>query len=61
MAVKTTGVETLRLCRDMVDDVILVDNDEICMAIKDIFEDTRSITEPSGGECRTFVPTCGRR
>eukprot|EP00614_Pseudopedinella_elastica_P010237 CAMPEP_0172596334 /NCGR_PEP_ID=MMETSP1068-20121228/16092_1 /TAXON_ID=35684 /ORGANISM="Pseudopedinella elastica, Strain CCMP716" /LENGTH=553 /DNA_ID=CAMNT_0013395299 /DNA_START=145 /DNA_END=1806 /DNA_ORIENTATION=+ len=48
VAVKTTGTETLRIARDLVDDVILVDTDEICVAIKDIFEDTRSITEPSG-------------
>lgn len=48
VAVKTTGIETLRICRELVDDVILVDTDEICLAIKDIFEDTRSITEPSG-------------
>jgi len=48
VAVKTTGEETLRLCRDLVDDVVLCDTDEICVAIKDIFEDTRSITEPSG-------------
>lgn len=48
VAVKTTGEETLRLCRELVDDVVLCDNDEICVAIKDMFEDTRSITEPSG-------------
>ena len=47
VAVKTTGVETLRLCRELVDDVVLCDNDEICVAIKDMFEDTRSIT----GDC----------
>ena len=48
VAVKTTGEETLRLCRELVDDVVLCDTDEICVAIKDMFEDTRSITEPSG-------------
>jgi len=48
VAVKTMGIETLRICRELVDSVILVDTDEICVAIKDIFEDTRSITEPSG-------------
>jgi threonine dehydratase len=48
VAVKTTGFETLRICRELVDDVVLCDTDEICVAIKDIFEDTRSITEPSG-------------
>jgi len=48
VAVKTTGFETLRLCRELVDEIVLTDTDEICVAIKDIFEDTRSITEPSG-------------
>lgn len=42
------GEETFRLCRELVDDVVLVSNDEICAAIKDVFEDTRSILEPSG-------------
>jgi len=47
-AVKQVGVETFRLCRQYVDDMILVDNDAICAAIKDVFEDTRSILEPAG-------------
>ena len=47
-AVKTTGEETFRLAQDVVDDVILVTTDEICAAIKDVFEDTRSIVEPAG-------------
>ncbi|HZV62594.1 MAG TPA: threonine ammonia-lyase, biosynthetic [Methylophilaceae bacterium] len=47
-AVKQVGVETLRLCQQYVDDIILVDNDAICAAIKDVFEDTRSILEPAG-------------
>ncbi|KAI3406313.2 ILV1 [Candida oxycetoniae] len=47
-AVKVLGDETWRICKDLVDEVVLVDTDEICAAIKDIFEDTRSITEPSG-------------
>jgi threonine dehydratase len=42
------GEETFRLCRELVDEMVLVDTDEICAAIKDIFEDTRSIVEPSG-------------
>ena len=41
VAVKVTGKETFRLCLNVVDDVVLVDTDEICAAIKDIFEDTR--------------------
>jgi threonine dehydratase len=48
VAVKQVGVETLRLCRELVDEMILVDNDAICAAIKDVFEDTRSILEPAG-------------
>jgi len=47
-AVKLVGEETFRICRELLDEVILVDTDAICAAIKDIFEDTRSITEPSG-------------
>jgi len=48
VAVKQVGEETFRLCRDLVDEVILVDTDAICAAIKDVFEDTRSILEPAG-------------
>lgn len=48
VAVVEVGQETFRLCRELVDDVVLVSNDEICGAIKDMFEDTRSILEPSG-------------
>lgn len=47
-AVKYVGEETFRLCREHLDEVILVDTDAICAAIKDVFEDTRSILEPSG-------------
>jgi threonine dehydratase len=48
VAVREVGVETFRLCQEYVDDVILVDTDDICAAIKDVFEDTRSILEPAG-------------
>lgn len=48
VAVKQVGVETFRLCRELVDEVVLVNTDQICAAIKDVFEDTRSILEPSG-------------
>jgi threonine dehydratase len=48
VAVKQVGVETLRLCREFVDEIILVDTDAICAAIKDVFEDSRAILEPSG-------------
>jgi threonine dehydratase len=47
-AVKFVGEETFRLCKEYLDDVILVDTDAICAAIKDVFEDTRSILEPAG-------------
>jgi threonine dehydratase len=47
-AVKHVGAETFRLCREYVDEVVLVDTDAICAAIKDVFEDTRSILEPAG-------------
>jgi threonine dehydratase len=48
VAVKQVGEETFRIARECVDEVILVSTDEICAAIKDIFEDTRSIAEPAG-------------
>ncbi len=48
VAVKQVGEETFRLCRELVDEMILVDNDGICAAIKDVFEDTRAILEPAG-------------
>jgi threonine dehydratase len=48
VAVRYVGRETFRLCRELVDEVILVDTDEICAAIKDVFQDTRSILEPAG-------------
>lgn len=47
-AVKRVGDETFRLCRQYVDEIVEVDNDAICASIKDVFEDTRSILEPSG-------------
>jgi threonine dehydratase len=48
VAVKQPGKETFRVCRRLVDEMVLVDNDDICAAIKDVFEDTRSILEPAG-------------
>ncbi len=47
-AVKQVGVHTFKLCQQYVDDMIVVDNDAVCAAIKDVFEDTRSILEPAG-------------
>jgi threonine dehydratase len=48
VAVKLIGKESFRLCQQYVDDLITVSNDEICAAIKDIFDDTRVIAEPAG-------------
>ena len=74
-AVKYVGEETFRLARELVDEFVVVDTDAVCAAIKDVFEDTRSILEPAGAlgvaavkryvqteRCkgRTFVAvTCG--
>jgi threonine dehydratase len=48
VAVRQIGEETFALARQYVDDVLLVSTDEICAAIKDIFDDTRVIAEPAG-------------
>jgi threonine dehydratase len=48
VAVKFVGEETFRICKDVVDEMILVDTDAICAALKDVFDDTRSILEPAG-------------
>ncbi len=48
VAVRQVGAETFRLCQQYVDEMVIVSNDEICAAIKDIFEDRRSILEPAG-------------
>jgi len=47
-AVKQVGEETFRLCQRYVDEIIVVSNDEICAAIKDVFEETRAVLEPAG-------------
>ena len=47
-AVKLVGEETFRIARALVDDFLVVDTDAVCAAIKDVFEDTRSILEPAG-------------
>lgn len=49
VAVRRVGDETFRLCQELVDEIVTVDTDQICAAIRDIFEDTRSIVEPAGG------------
>ncbi len=48
VAVRQVGEETFRVAQQCVDDVLLVSADEICAAIKDIFDDTRTVTEPAG-------------
>lgn len=48
VAVRQPGKETFRLARKYVDEIVLVNTDEICAAIKDIFDDTRTLTEPAG-------------
>src|SRR5678815_1135437 len=48
VAVKQVGEETFRLCRQLVDEMVLVDTDAMCAAIKDVFEDTRVVLEPAG-------------
>ncbi|QEY23164.1 threonine ammonia-lyase, biosynthetic [Neisseria animalis] len=60
-AVKVVGEETFRLCRDLLDDIIIVDTDAICGAIKDIFDDTRSITEPAGALALAGLKTYAAR
>jgi threonine dehydratase len=47
-AVKQVGEETFRLCKKYVDEIVIVDTDAVCAAIKDVFEDTRAILEPAG-------------
>jgi threonine dehydratase len=47
-AVKQVGAETFRVARELVDEFVLVDTDAVCAAIKDVFQDTRSVLEPAG-------------
>ncbi|HET8694307.1 MAG TPA: threonine ammonia-lyase, biosynthetic [Aquabacterium sp.] len=49
-AVKLVGEETMRLTKALVDDYVIVSTDEVCAAIKDIYQDTRSIVEPAGAQ-----------
>lgn len=48
VAVRRAGEHTFALCRDLLDDIVLVDTDAICAAVKDIFDDVRAVAEPSG-------------
>ena len=47
-AVRSVGKESFRLAKSFVDEIVLVNTDELCAAIKDVFEDTRSVLEPAG-------------
>ena len=63
VAVRRVGDETFRLCRQHVDEILLVGTDELCAAIQDIFEDTRTIVEPAGALAvagmKHYVETAG--
>jgi threonine dehydratase len=62
VAVRRVGEETFALAKRFVDEVVLVSTDEICAAIQDIFEDTRSISEPAGALAVAGIKhICGRR
>ncbi len=65
VAVKQVGAETFRLCRELLDGMVLVDTDQICAAIKDVFEDTRTVLEPAGAlsvaGAKTWVERTGSR
>jgi threonine dehydratase len=64
-AVKQVGALTFSLCQQYVDDILRVDTDAICAAIRDIYQDTRSIPEPSGALAlaglKQYVATHGAR
>jgi threonine dehydratase len=65
VAVRTVGAQTFTLCQQVVDEMVSVSNDEICAAIKDIFDDTRSVMEPAGAlavaGCKRYVEKHGIR
>ena len=48
VAVRRAGTETFRLCRELLDEIVTVDTDAVCAAVKDIFDDSRAVAEPSG-------------
>jgi len=63
VAVRRVGDETFRLCQQYVDEIVTVDTDQICAAIQDIYQDTRSIVEPAGALAvaglKKFIKTNG--
>lgn len=61
VAVKRVGEETFALARQYVDEIVLVTTDEMCAAIQDIFEDTRTIVEPSGALAVAGIRKCVAR
>ena len=65
VAVRQVGEETFRIARKVVDEVVVVSNDEICAAIKDVFEDRRCVLEPAGALAfaglKRFVQRSGKR
>jgi len=62
VAVRRVGEESFALAKRFVDEVVLVSTDEICASIQDIFEDTRSISEPAGALAVAGIKhICGRR
>ncbi|KAJ3059271.1 hypothetical protein HK102_010079, partial [Quaeritorhiza haematococci] len=62
-AVRQVGQETFRVCRELLDGMVLVSTDEICAAIKDTFEETRSVLEPAGAlglaGCKKYIQEMG--
>ncbi len=57
VAVRTVGRYTFPIIQKTVDEILLVDNDQICAAIKDVFDDTRAIVEPAGALAVAAVKT----
>ncbi len=60
-AEKLVGGKTFEICGDCLDDIVLVDTDAICSAIKDIFEDTRVVAEPAGALSLAGLKAYARR
>jgi threonine dehydratase len=60
-AVKQVGEHNFKLCQQFVDEMIVVDNDAICAAVKDVFEDTRSILEPAGALATAGIKEYAKR
>jgi threonine dehydratase len=61
VAVREVGEETFRIARACVDEIVRVTNDEICAAIKDVFDETRSIMEPAGALAVAGLKSCTER